>query len=156
MWFLEVTRKLSAHKVRFAIAGGYGVALHGVVRGTVDIDLVIATDEENLSRLEKALGELRLVSRIPVTAKEIAKFRREFIERRNLIAWSFADPNNPSHIVDAIIAHEFRDREINIMQVHGEKVPVLSRRALIAMKEKAGRPQDLEDARALRELDEKS
>lgn len=155
MWFLKVIAHLKKQDVRFAAAGGYAVALHGAVRGTMDIDLVVATDESNLSKLESALGELGLKSRIPVSAKEIANFREEFVKRRNLIAWSFVDANDPSHLVDAIIAFDFRARDIVQIKVHGEAVPVLSKRALIAMKEKAGREQDIEDARALRDLDEK-
>lgn len=156
MWLLTVSKTLKSYQVKYAIAGGFAVALHGVVRGTVDIDVVVATDEVNLSRLEQAMKDLGLVSRIPVTAKEMANFKNEYIQNRNLIAWSFVDPKNPSHIVDAIIAHPFSSRDVVSISVHGTKLPVLSRRALISMKLKSGRPQDIEDARALGAIDEKS
>lgn len=155
MWLLTVCRALAVEKVKFAVAGGYAVALHGAVRGTVDIDVVVATDVVNLKALEKALTALGLLSRIPVTAREVAAFREEYIKNRDLIAWSFVDPANPAKVVDAIIAHPFRKREIVQLKVGDDKLPVLSRSALIAMKKKSGRPQDLEDARALEALNEK-
>lgn len=36
MWFLDVTKKLKDMDIDFAVAGGFAVALHGAVRGTVD------------------------------------------------------------------------------------------------------------------------
>lgn len=156
MWILQVTQALAAKKVKYAIAGGFAVALHGVVRGTVDIDLVVATDRANLAALEAALKGLGLMSRIPVTAEEMFQFRTEYIRKRNLVAWSFVDPTNPVHAVDAIILHPYQEGDVVKFSINGHKVPVLSRSALIAMKRKAGRPQDLEDVKALEKWNEKS
>jgi len=41
MFILKVCESLSNAKIKYAIVGGYAVALHGVVRGTVDVDLLI-------------------------------------------------------------------------------------------------------------------
>ncbi len=82
------------------------------------------------------------------------QFRQEFIREKNLIAWSFVDPKNPARVVDAIINYKLLDRNIVKITVNGEKIPTLSRLALIAMKKVAGRPQDLEDVRALEEINE--
>ena len=42
MSFLSrVSKALDAAGVRYALVGGYAVALHGAVRGTVDIDIVL-------------------------------------------------------------------------------------------------------------------
>ncbi|MES2770311.1 MAG: hypothetical protein V4596_14305 [Bdellovibrionota bacterium] len=46
-----------------------------IIRGTVDLDIVISINLDNLKRAEKTLKELNLTSRIPVTAEDIFKFR---------------------------------------------------------------------------------
>lgn len=41
MFLIELCQSLEQHNVRYALVGGYAVALHGAVRGTVDVDFVI-------------------------------------------------------------------------------------------------------------------
>lgn len=152
MLLVEVVTALSAARVRFAVAGGYAVALHGAVRGTVDLDLVLALDEENYSAAEAALTGIGLSSRLPVSARDVFRFRREYVANRNLIAWSFYDARDPSRLVDIVITYEKRRLAVKRVHYRGTSIPLLSKRELIRMKEEAGRPQDLEDARALRSL----
>lgn len=79
MFILTVVQSLNQHKVRYAVVGGYAVALHGAIRGTVDIDLVIGLEQAEFSRLQKAMEAIGLVSRLPVTAEEVFTFREEYI-----------------------------------------------------------------------------
>lgn len=129
------------------------MALHGAVRGTVDIDLVVVLTRSNLSAAQIALEGLGLRSRLPVDAGEVHAFREEFIKKRNLIAWSFTNPQNPAEIVDLIITHDLADLKSVSIRVMGLTIPVLSIADLIRMKEKTGRPQDREDVRALKALE---
>lgn len=155
MWFIDIIKKLNEQDLEFAVAGGFAVALHGAVRGTVDLDIVIVINQSNFKKAEKALNDLQLKSRIPVTADEVFKFREEYIEKRNLIAWSFVNYKNPSQVVDIIITHDLKKMKSEKISIHGIKVPVLSIKSLIQMKQDAGRPQDIEDIKALKEIDEK-
>jgi hypothetical protein len=59
------------------VVRGYAVALHGAVRGTVDIDLVLRWDLRNLESAATGLGSLGLVSRLHVTAEDVYRFRDE-------------------------------------------------------------------------------
>ncbi|MEM1033570.1 MAG: hypothetical protein AAGA56_05050 [Myxococcota bacterium] len=152
MFLLEVARALREGGVTFAIAGGYAVALHGAVRGTVDVDVVLELTEENYVAAERALVGLGLSPRLPVTGHEVFRFRREYIENRNLIAWSFCDPSDPTRLVDIIITFEEAMVPVEEVTVQGEPVPVLAKAALIAMKEATGRAQDTADVDALRRL----
>lgn len=156
MWFTNIIQKLKDNDVKFAVAGGFAVALHGAVRGTVDLDIVILINSDNLKNAEKSLKELGLNSRIPVSADDVFKFRKEYIEKRNLIAWSFVNYKNPSQVVDIIITHDLKKMKLEYISIHGVKVPVLSKKSLIEMKKDAGRPQDLEDIKALEGIDEES
>lgn len=150
MNLLPLTKALQKYQVPYALIGGYAVVLHGVVRTTVDIDLLTKMTLINFINLEKALHSLGLVSRIPVTAQEIFHFRTEYIEKRNLIAWSFVNPKNPMEVVDIIITHDLNEFEVVRKTVQGEKISIVSIDGLIALKQESARPQDLEDIKHLR------
>lgn len=149
MLLLEVCRALSEAEVRFAVAGGHAVALHGAVRGTVDIDIVVHLDEPALARAEAALRSIGLASRLPLAAAEIAAFREEYLNKRNLKTWTFVDPDRPSRVVDILLTDDAADLQVKRLSIDGTPVPIVAKKDLIGMKKRAGRPQDLEDARAL-------
>jgi hypothetical protein len=138
--------------VRYAIVGGHAVALHGAVRGTVDIDIAIAWSRKSLLATEKALQDAGLVSRLPITANDVFDFRKEYIENRNLIAWNFYNPEDLSEQVDIIITYDLTRKRTKRIVLAGEPVQILSLKDLIEMKRKTGRPQDIEDVRALEKL----
>ena len=152
MFIRHVICALEKHKVRYALVGGHAVALHGAVRGTVDIDIVIHLRKKSLEAAEAALQELGLESRLPITATEIYKFREEYIQNRNLNAWSFINPNNPLEIVDILITEDLNNIKTINKQAFGMNIKVASIPDLISIKKKAGRPQDLEDIKALEKL----
>ncbi len=152
MFIQRVVNALESHQVSYAIVGGYAVALHGAIRGTVDIDIVIALKLQAFESAESALLEMGLESRLPVTANDVFMFREEYIVNKNLIAWSFANPNNPLEIVDIIITEDLGNINTVTKKAYNLKLRVASIPDLIAMKKKSGRPQDLEDIRALEKL----
>jgi hypothetical protein len=55
---LRLCRLLNRHGVRYVIAGGVAANLHGSVRATKDIDLLVPKDLANMQRLLEALSEL--------------------------------------------------------------------------------------------------
>lgn len=152
MLLLRVISALNGLKVPYALVGGYAVSLHGAVRGTLDIDLVLPLAEKYFVAAEKALHSLGLEARIPVQAKEVFAFRREYIEERNLVAWSFVNPANPGELVDIIITHDLSDFSLKTFKVQGSSVKVVSISDLIKMKQQSGREQDIADISALEKL----
>jgi len=152
MFIQRLIKSLHTYEVNYALVGGYAVALHGAVRGTMDIDLVIQIDELSFSQVEKAMAEIGLQPRLPVTASDVFHFREEYIKNRNMIAWSFVNPNNPTEMVDIIITENLSMLESVTKQAFGLNIQVLSIKDLIAMKRKAGRPQDVEDVKVLEQL----
>jgi hypothetical protein len=145
----RICEALQKAKVPYAIVGGYAVALHGAPRGTFDIDFVIKWSLKNLQKTEEALKSLNLVSKIPVNAQSVFNFRDEYIKNRNLIAWNFFDPVNPSHAVDIIITFDLKNATTKTIKSLGGNIKILSKKDLIAMKKASGRPQDLEDIQSL-------
>lgn len=55
---IELLGALTAHALDFVVIGGYSLAAHGYVRGTKDVDIVPAPGRENLRRLFSALSAL--------------------------------------------------------------------------------------------------
>ena len=143
---------LEKGKVDYAIAGGYAVALHGAVRGTVDIDIVLRWTKKNLFAAEAALGDVGLQSRLPLKGDEVFQFREEYIKNRNLLAWNFTNISNPTESVDIILTDDLKKMKIKNIRSGNMTLRVISIEDLIRMKQKSGRPQDLEDVKALRSL----
>lgn len=54
--FQDLVKKLNAGKIDYAICGGWAMAIHGVPRATVDIDLLVLS--ENLPKVWKIAKEL--------------------------------------------------------------------------------------------------
>jgi hypothetical protein len=153
MIFIEkVCQSLSAHRVRYAVVGGYAVALHGAVRGTMDVDIAVNWTLRSLRNTEKALNAIGLVSRIPITATEVFQFRDEYINNRNLVAWNFYNPNDLSELVDIIINFDLSGKPRKRLATTLGPIQVLELNSLIEMKRQSGRAQDLEDAKALEKL----
>lgn len=152
MFIHEVCKALEEDKIPYAIVGGYAVALHGAVRGTIDVDLVIAWTLQNLEKIEKALNKLGLVSLLPINSNNVFHFRNEYIEKRNMIAWNFYDPKNLANQVDIIINYNLKDAHTKTIATPSGKIKILSKKDLIEMKRKSGRPQDLEDIKSLENL----
>jgi len=138
--------------VRYALVGGYAVALHGVIRGTVDIDVAIALEAGQFLAVEQAMVSIGLQPRLPVTAEEVFKFREEYIRNRNLTAWSFVHPNNPLEVVDILITEDARKIKTVEKKVDRQRIQVANIDDLIRMKKVSNRPQDIEDIKALEQL----
>ncbi len=149
MFIHDVCKSLDKAKIPYAIVGGYAVALHGALRGTIDIDIVINWTLKNLENAEKTLKNLGLTSLLPIDSNNLFHFKDEYIQNRNMIAWNFYDSKNPINQVDIIINYDLKNAEIKTIKTTLGKIKILSRKDLIVMKKASGRPQDLEDIKAL-------
>ena len=152
MFIKQVITAFQKFQVKYAVVGGVAVALHGAIRGTVDIDFVIQLDRSQFEAAEKALLSIGLQARLPVTATDVFDFRDEYIRNKNLVAWSFYHPSNPLEIVDILITQDLKTVKTVDKKVDRMIVKVISILDLIAMKKQAGRPQDIEDIKALEKL----
>ena len=149
MFVSKVCNQLKKYKVPYAIVGGYAVVLHGAARGTVDIDIVLKWSLSSLKNVEKALNEIGLESRLPVDHNAIFSFRKEYIENRNLIAWNFFNPINPTELVDIIIDYDLKSSQVDTIKSKFGDIKLLKKDDLIKMKRESARPQDLQDILAL-------
>ena len=68
MYYENVFRALQKNKIRYAVAGGVALVLHGVVRFTADLDLIVDLEPVNLKRFVQAMTELGYRPRNPAKA----------------------------------------------------------------------------------------
>jgi hypothetical protein len=156
MYYFELLQKLSEHNIKYLIVGGLAVNLYGVPRVTQDIDIIIAFETSNLLRLSNVLKELGYVPRLPgVNPEDLAdaEKREDWINNRNLKAFSFYHAKDLYKAVDIVLVHPldfnvaFKNRTVKKAQ--GTDINLVNIDDLIKMKSFSGRKQDLSDIELL-------
>ena len=154
----QVLATLNAGGVRYLVAGGVAVVLHGHLRTTADLDLVVALDPDNARRTIQALQSIGFVPRAPVPAAQFADpaARARWIADKGLTVFSLWSERVPGLEVDLFVESplDFEQawtRRVEV-QLDATSTRVVSLPDLIAMKRAAGRPQDLADVEALERL----
>jgi hypothetical protein len=151
----ELFNELNKAKVKYLVAGGVAVILHGLPRITGDLDILLYLDKENLKRLDKAISKWGYVERIPVSLLSLGdhKLVRKWFKEKNLQAFTLSLLGKLPLQIDIIIEEslKFDKFEINKVEKKDGKlmIPVVSIDDLIRMKKKAGRAKDLIDLDAL-------
>jgi predicted nucleotidyltransferase len=144
--FDQILRRLTEAEVEFVVIGGLALGAWGVVRGTKDVDIVIASDPENLKRVANVAvdlhghvqaGESFLSSALSI-ADHLASGDQVAIEtdlgRLDVVQGLDGVPNFA----------ELRSRSVDT-EILNVKVAISSIDDLKAMKRAAGRTRDLAD-----------
>ena len=140
--FRELLSFLEKHKVRYLVVGGYAVMKYTEPRFTKDLDLWISTDEENSKAVYAALKEFGA----PLKGLSPPDFTQEGY---------FYQMGNPPFRLDVMmsipgVTFETAWANREKVQLEGLVIPFISKADLIKAKEAGGRPQDLIDAKKLR------
>ena len=149
---------LTATGVRYVVVGGVAAVLHGHVRLTADVDLIIDLAPDLARRLIGALVDMGFLPRAPVDPVQFADpaVRAGWKAEKGMQVFSMVDRANPMRVVDIFVDHpiEFEglwDRS-EVVAVGGTTVRIASIADLIALKRLAGRPQDVADIARLEEI----
>jgi hypothetical protein len=155
--FEAIVRAFAQAQVRYLVAGVLAVNAHGYLRFTQDIDLVIALDRQNILRAFASLAELGYKPLVPIAAEQFANFelRQQWIRDKGMKVLNFFSDQHRETAVDVFVLEPFDFGHEYDAALRGEVAPDLEARfvsitALIAMKEAAGRPRDLDDIQHLR------
>lgn len=148
--FIGITHRLNDRGIEYAVCGGWAMAIHGFLRATVDIDLLILTDD--LERVREAAIEQGFdVDGLPLNfdngrtkIRRISKIDRE---SKELITLDMI-------LVTEVLAATWENK-LRVRWNDGEYW-VVSKEGLVGMKERAGRPKDLIDLDYLRGMDDES
>lgn len=155
----SLVRALNEAGVRYLIVGGLAVVAHGHARFTGDVDLVLDLESANLDRAVAAFESLHYRPRAPVPFREFADASRraEWMSTRGLTVFSASSPEHAATEIDLFVENPFDFAEVYARAVRfevvpGVEAPFIPLDDLIAMKRRAGRPIDLDDARVLEGL----
>jgi hypothetical protein len=148
--FVSFTETLNRKNIDYAICGGWAMAIHGLPRATIDIDLLILTEDlENVWKLAKNLGYE--VEGLPLHfhdgAIEIRRISKIDKESKRLFTLDFL-------LVTKQLQEVWRNREL--IEWEDGKTWTVSREGLITLKAISGREQDLLDIKKLREVENES
>jgi hypothetical protein len=138
----EVCGLLNAREVAYVVVGGFALALHGVIRATKDIDILIEPTLDNAWRALRALEDLpcgasRELDAAEVIANPISVIGDQPRVDLLTLAWSV-------RYADAADTIEW-------IEVEGVRIPVVDIDTLIRSKQ-TGRLQDLADVESLEHL----
>ncbi len=160
--YLPLFKALDDASVKYVVVGGLATLLHGYARLTMDIDLIVDLMPEEAARTMKTLESLGFKPRLPVPAEQFADAskRKEWIEQKGMTVFSLYSPANPMLSIDVFVHHPIPFVELQAraerMVIDSVPVYICSIDDLIALKQQAGRPQDLQDIEKLQLIKEKS
>ncbi len=138
-------KSLNDHSVRYIIIGATAFPVHGYVRATLDVDIFIEPAEENAQRTWAALRGFGY----DVTDLTI----EDMLTKKILIRQYWVETDIHPFVAGVTFDQVWANR---VEGVIGEtRTWFASLDDLIAMKQAAGRPKDLEDLRALLKLRER-
>ncbi|MBA3335637.1 MAG: hypothetical protein H0T08_08520 [Acidobacteria bacterium] len=148
--FVNFTETLNRETIDYAICGGWAMAIHGLPRATVDIDLLILTEDLNeVWNIAQNLGYD--VEGLPLHfhngAIEIRRISKIDKESKRLFTLDFLLVTEPLEEV-------WKNREL--IEWEDGKTWTVSREGLIRLKTISGREQDLLDIKKLREVENES
>jgi hypothetical protein len=153
-----ILRALNDANAHYLIVGGLAVVAHGYPRLTVDIDIVLSLERENVLRAMKALHAIGYRPLAPVKAEQFADeaLRESWRREKQMIVFQMMNLDRASTRLDIFVSEPFDFAEEYAqavwLDVAGIPSPVLRIETLIAMKEQANRPKDLGDAGELKKL----
>ena len=139
--YRDLYASFASHKVRYLLIGGAAAVAHGVQRATFDVDILIEATPENAAAtlaamLEIGMGTADLTDAQDLLAQEVTIFD------------DVLNVDVQTRTPGVVFAEAWERRQV--ADSHGVAVNVLALDDLIASKEAAGRPVDLDDVAALR------
>jgi hypothetical protein len=139
---VALCKALNQAGAKYVVIGGYAVILHGYVRGTKDIDLLIDSSPENIQKIKKGL------SCLPDNAA--AEMQDDEVEKYTVVR--IAD----EFVIDLLASAcgvDFNEaiENADFIEIDGIKIPVANKKILIKTKQTV-RPHDQTDINFLQRL----
>ncbi len=153
--FIPIFRLLNDAEVRYIVVGGIATILHGYVRATTDVDLVVDLHTLEAEKVIRTLSGYGFKPQAPVDPMQFADAdqRARWVDEKNMEVFSLFHPDHPGLTVDLFARHPIPfeslwSRSI-LMDLGGTRVRVCSIDDLIEMKRLVGRHKDLADIEQL-------
>ena len=158
MNMFDLLKLLAKAEVDFVLVGGLAVALRGYSRFTVDVDVVLAMNAENLRKFIAAAKLAGLTPSIPVPMESLTQ--PELIEQwyrdKGMLAFSLRTADTRPLVLDVlvkpVVPYADMRKEATLLDIGELKVAVASVEHLITMKTGTGRSKDQIDIEELRKI----
>lgn len=153
--FVSIFQLLNDANVRYVVVGGVATLLHGYVRVTADLDLIVDLDATEAEKAIRVLTGYGFKPRIPVDPLQFAdsKVRTQWIDEKGMQVFSLYHLTTLGLTVDLFARHpipfELLWQRSVLMDLGDTQVRVCSIDDLIEMKRQAGRHKDLDDIEQL-------
>jgi len=140
---------LAESNVDYVLVGGLAVTLQGYVRFTEDVDILIDSNPENVTKLLDALagygeGFARELGLEDFTEEEGAIRIVEETEQCQIDVFTVMSGRTYGDVIE----------DADVFSIHGREIHYASKKSLIGWKEKSVREKDRLDAMALRQLED--
>jgi hypothetical protein len=158
MFYLDLFAALQKFDVDYLLIGGLAVSLHGVERATMDVDITVAMQPENLEGMLQCAKALQLTPVAPVPLESLTNLAllRQWHTEKNMLAFALRTPDLAGVTIDILLFPplDFNEMHTRAVQFNlGDvSVEVACVDDLIAMKRAAGRPIDLSDIEHLEKI----
>ena len=147
-YLIEIITGLADRGVEYIICGGMAVVFHGVERMTMDLDISLNMDADNVQRFLSAVKVLGLTPRVPVPPESLLdkKMIDFFIREKKALVFTFLDPDRPYRQIDVFLT---QDKSYHLLKSHtvaalveNRPVKIISREKLLEMKLAVNPPRD--------------
>ena len=157
-FFLPVFEQLNKADIRYVAVGGVAIILHGYVRATTDIDLIMDLQVEEAEKTIRVLSDAGYKPRVPVDALDFADAakREDWINTKGMTVFSMFHSTQPGLTIDLFAKHPIPFNELwqrsQIFEVDGTNIRVCSIDDLLTLKQMAGRDKDKDDIEKLLQI----
>lgn len=141
----NLLKLLNEHKVKFVVIGATAFPVHGYSRATLDVDIFIQSDKENVKRTLKALLKF---------GYDVTDISAEDMQQKKILIRQYILETDIHPFVAGTTFEEVWKNKVK-SKVGSTEAYFASLDDLIKMKTAAGRPRDLEDLKVLERLKQK-
>lgn len=132
---LNIIESFNKHEVDYVIIGGYAVIMHGFLRATEDIDVMLLMTNENITRFQNALYDV-------YAEKEIEELSFDELGKYPVIRYGTPDNFYIDIISGLGTAFSFENVDIEKKVVDNVEIKFASVKSLIEMKKNTYREKD--------------
>jgi hypothetical protein len=137
--FLNILQAMENEKVNYVLVGGFAIILHGMHRHTMDIDVFVENEQENIRKLRKALYSL-------YHDPDIEEITYQELKEYPVIRYG-----TPTGTIIDIMTNQgeviaYDDLEFENVEIDGQKIKIATPETLLKMKGNTVRPHDKLDS----------
>ena len=158
MSMYDLLATLSNAKIDYVLIGGLAVTLHGYQRLTMDVDVVLALNDENLAKFVECAksAKLKPVLPIPIDSLRDAALIDQWYRDKGMLAFALHGPEMMATVIDVLVRPvvSFDQLKCNAVtkRIGPLAIPVASIDDLITLKTGTGRSKDVLDIEELRKI----